>query len=94
MINESIRQALLGAVSVDVVLALLIGTTAGTTPELPSRSRIISIAYEIGKALGMESNTLAGLEMGEELCQPWWRERYEEMLLVRSHGFVLTHTDA
>lgn len=73
---------MMGAVSVDVVLALLIGSAAGSHPKLPSVTRMISLAYELGQALGLESNTLAGLEMGDELCQPWWKERYEEMLLV------------
>jgi hypothetical protein len=82
LLNEAIQYALTGAVDIDVVLAIFILTTGLNTPKLPSCARLIAIAYDVGRSIGMEANTLAGLEMGEELCEAWWRERYEEMLLV------------
>lgn len=84
LINESIAHAMRGAIDGDVVLALLLLAVAPCSPIVPTSTRLISMAYEIGLALGYGSTEQSALSLGEELAQPWWRTKLDELLLVSS----------
>ncbi len=66
------------------MLALLLLAVEPCSHLIPSPVRLISLAYEIGVALGLEGMTKAGLEKGDMIVNPSWRTRYDEMLLVGS----------
>jgi len=82
LINESIAHAMRGAIDADVVLAFLLLSVAHCSPIVPSPMRLIAMAYELGLALGYESNQRSALELGDDLALPCWRVKLDEMLLV------------
>ena len=88
VINQSIAHVARGAVDADVVLALLLLAVAPCSPVIPSTVRLIAMAYEIGLALGFDSNAKAALQLGPDLAQPWWREKLDELLLVSGRARV------
>jgi len=74
-----------GAVGDEVVLALLILALQPVQPEQmcgPSPLRLISLAYETGKALGFEGLARAAAKRPAQMCEPWWSEMLERVLLV------------
>lgn len=74
-----------GAVGDEVVLALLILALQPAQPGQlcgPSPLRLISLAYETGKALGLESLARAAVKRGAQMCEPWWAPMLERVLLV------------
>jgi hypothetical protein len=81
-VNESFAQALSGAVSIDVVLALLILALSPGATTAPSTLRTLATAFEIGIALGLESKTQAGIRSLDLLYQPLFVNRLDEILLV------------
>ena len=81
-INDSLHHAMTGAVGLDVMLALLILSLQPATTGAATAVRLISLAYEMGAALGMEANVEAALRHPDQLCEPWWKSRLEEILLV------------
>ena len=88
LVDESIRHAVTGAVNVDVVTALLILALCPAHPgqmSVPSPLRLISLAYEIGSALGMEATSRSAAKRTAQLCEPWWSEMLDRVLLV-SHS--------
>lgn len=74
-----------GAIGQDVMLALLILALQPSQPDQmsgPSPVRLLSMAYGIGKSLGLERIAGAALKRKERLCEPWWGEMLERILLV------------
>lgn len=74
-----------GAVGDEVVLALLILALQPAQPGQlcgPSPVRLISLAYETGKALGLEGLARAAVKRGAQMCEPWWAPMLERVLLV------------
>lgn len=85
LVDESIRHAVTGAVNKDVVTALLILALCPVHPGQmsgPSPLRLISLAYEIGSALGMEAMSRSAAKRTAQLCEPWWSEMLDRVLLV------------
>lgn len=77
LVNESIITALSGNISLDVILALLILSVAPVVPSrkrAPSPLRLISLAYQSGRDLGIDGKVDSFLARGEDLALPFWSE--------------------
>jgi hypothetical protein len=83
-----------GAVGDEVVLALLILALQPAQPGQicgPSPLRLISLAYETGKALGLDSIARAAVKRSAQLREPWWSAMLERVLLVSGAYFLVVH---
>lgn len=78
LVNECIITALSGNINFDVVLAFLVLSLAPTLPgakkDRPSPLRLISLAYQIGRDLGLDGKVEGYLARGNDLALPFWAE--------------------
>lgn len=78
LVDECIMTALSGNISFDIVLAFLILSLAPTLPgakkDRPSPLRLISLAYQIGRDLGVDGKVEGYLARGNDLALPFWAE--------------------
>lgn len=85
LVEESVRHVFSGAVGQEVMLAFLILALRPSRPDQmggPSPLRLLSTAYEIGKSLGLERFARAACKRKTVLCEPWWADVLERILLV------------
>lgn len=83
-VTQAIHRILAGDVSVDAVLGLLILALDRPSAAVPSSTRLIALAYEVGKALGLEARIRLATRLGSALGEPYWASLCEDVILVRS----------
>jgi hypothetical protein len=85
-LDESLIYLLSGAVSPDVMLALLILSLAPVQPVSNGRNRpsawhLITLAYNVGIGLGLDYKVAEDIKRGD-LCERWARHKMELAQLV------------
>jgi hypothetical protein len=85
LVEESVAHVGAGAVGDDVLLALLILALQPDHPDQPtgwSPLRTIAMAYQVGKNAGLEGLARSAVKHGHRLCEPWWSQELDRVLLV------------
>lgn len=95
LVDESLLVALSGNVSFEVVLALLILALAPVLPSengdraRPTPLRLISLAYQFGRDLGLDTKVEGFLERGETLAEPFWVDSMQTVQMVNTTDIML-----